>query len=146
MQKLSLSLISTGRATDGQSYTDAERNLALNIARAIGTVASLFDKPCTDDSINVIVDKTIADRAALLSGKEDSLPGLCRAVYKKVEEVMLADKDTEVDFPKSKAGERVPRDWQSINILFRGAFKQLGVAQAVIDQAFKPYRPVKKTG
>lgn len=146
MQKLSLSLISTGRATDGQSYTDAERKLAQNIAQAIGTVAGLFDKPCTDDSINTIVAKTIEERATLLGGKEDSLPGLCRAVYKKVEEAMLANKDTEDDFPKSKAGERAPRDWQSVNILFRGAFKTLGLAQTVIDQAFKPYRPVKKTG
>jgi hypothetical protein len=146
MQKLSLSLISSGRATDGQSYTEAERKLASNIAQAIGSAAGYFNKPCTDESINAIVDQTIDDRAALLGGKEDSLPSLCRAVYKKVEEAMLADKDTEVDFPKSKAGERAPRDWQSVNILFRGAFKVLGLEQAKIDQAFKPYRPAKKLG
>lgn len=146
MQKLSLSLISTGRVTDGMSYTDAERKLAQNIAQAVGTAAELFNKPCTDESINVILATTIDERVAQLGGRDDSLPGLCRAVYKKVEAQMLADKDTEVDFPKSKGGERVPRDWQSVNILFRGAFKALGLKQAVIDQAFKPYRPVKKTG
>jgi hypothetical protein len=137
--KLSLALTG-GRVGSANSYTNAERALAMNIAQCIGTACGLVNSPCKDASINAIASVVVEERAAgMQKGQQDSVSGICRAVYKRVEEQMLSDNKTTEDFPKlGKDGKRAPRDWASIGLLFRGALKELKVDQKTIDTAFAP--------
>jgi hypothetical protein len=154
-KKLDLSLISSGRSS-GFSYTKAEHALALAIGAVVLTAAGVgeYTKHGTDEAVaavNEIAATMSADLAEANKGlpaaqhKQLSVPGLCRAAYRKLEAAKLADKSSKADFPKTKGKgkdkERIARDHTSVGLLFRKGFKELGVPESTIDIAFpSPYK------
>ena len=97
-----------------------------------------------DDVTNDAI--TAVSAAAEERGENLDVPGLCRAAYRKVEADRLADDSTTGDFPKEKNGERVARDFTSVNLLFRKAFIDgCGFSKAEVEPIFPSYTGKKKT-
>lgn len=136
-------LSSNGRS-NGTPYTKAERNLAVVISMVVLTATGHKD---FSEQISEEDEAITAVSAAAEEKGSDNLdvPGLCRAAYRKVEATRLEDDSTATDFPKQKDGERVARDFTSVNLLFRKAFIDgCGFSKAEVEPVFKSYSSNKK--
>lgn len=139
---LKASLASTGRS-NGTKYTKAERSLAAIVSMVVLTATQ--HKDFSDD----IADETeVIDALSVVAEESNgdlSVPSLCRAVYRKVEQARLVDDSTADDFPKVKNGERTPRDFTSVNLLFRKAFTdECGFSKEEVEPVFPSYGKNKK--
>lgn len=130
----------SGGRSKGQSYTEAERHLALITSKVVLTATGYKD--FTEE---VKDEEEVISTFGVVSKEQEqpSVPGLCRAVYRSLEKVRLNDSSTVAEFPKVKDGERCGRDHTSINLLFRHAFKECKMDD--VDQVFPRYGQ-KKTG
>lgn len=133
-----ISLQTTGRV-NGASYTDAEKRLALSISQVVLTATGNRQYEETDSEVISILEEVHEE------GNCNCVPAYCRAIYKKIEAQRLQDKTTLLDFPKrSKSGERSPRDWTSVGLLFRHAFEECGFSEKELQEVFPKYK--KKLG
>lgn len=133
---LQASLKSTGRS-NGTAYTQAERQLATIVSKVVLTATRH-----KDFSADIADEDEVIEVLATVSEDKDglSVPSLCRAVYRHVEKNRLADSDTVDDFPKVKNGERVARDFTSVNNLFRKAFQEdCGFSKDEVEPVFPSY-------
>lgn len=139
---LKASLASTGRS-NGTKYTKAERDLATVVSKVVLTATQHKDfSEQIDDETEVI--ETLSVVAEEVNG-DLSVPSLCRAVYRKVEQERLEDNSTTDDFPKMKNGERTSRDFTSVNLLFRKAFTDAcGFSKEEVEPIFPSYSKNKK--
>ena len=134
----SLKLISSSR-TNGTSYTEDERQLAGNIARVVLVAANVIDDKTIDlDTISEDIKAAVQLAVESMDSNELSAVALMRAVYRTVEANKLADPTTVEAFPKVDGKERVPRDFSSINLIFRGGLKGV-VSDEIRDKLFKNY-------
>lgn len=139
---LKASLASTGRS-NGTKYTSAERDLATVVSKVVLTATQhkdfsddIADETEVSNTLSVVAEETSGDL---------SVPSLCRAVYRSIEKERLADDDTVDDFPKEKKGERVARDFTSVNLLFRKAFMdECGFSKEEVEPIFPSYSKNKK--
>lgn len=134
LKKMNISLRSEGRR-NGQSYTSAEKTLAEQILKTVLTVTNhkIFEE---DECFTEHICETLA---TIIEEKTWDVPSLCRAIYKIHEAEKLQDSESIVDFPKIKNNERVPRDFTSVNLLFRKAMKECGFSQEEIEGTFPSY-------
>lgn len=134
-----ISLTSTGRS-NGARYTEEEKALALSISKAVLTATGLrnYSDAESDQMVLTALEDSVREQ------KYDSVPAYCRAIYKKVEEVQLKDDSTLTSFPKvNKEGQRSPRDWTSVGLLFRHAFIECGFSEEELKDIFPKYSPKK---
>lgn len=142
LPRINAGLNSNGRS-NGQSYTKAEHKLATIISMVVLTATS------HKDFSEQIAEETEAMEAVMAAaeeaGDQASVPSLCRAAYRKVEATRLEDDSTTEDFPKVKEGERTPRDFTSVNLLFRKAFMDdCGFTKSEVEPIFPSYTNGKK--
>lgn len=134
MLKISAPLESNGRS-NGTPYTVAEQTLALDVSKAVLTATNhkMFTDSISDDITNALAE-------VASEGNKTDVPGICRAVYKKVEAAKLADESTIKAFPKVNAeGDRDHRDFTSVNLLFRKAFTKCGFDANTVNSCFPAY-------
>lgn len=133
-----LSLTSSGGrgGRDGSvSYTTAERDLCKQIlCYTLPSVDVKIPKPVEIDPVIDLAWSNIKQKYMHTPG----LPNICRALYRGIVEMIIGEDghNANADYPRL-------RDPSSIQNLFRGAAKDLGIEQEVIDTAFPSYTKKK---
>lgn len=136
-----IKLESAGRNSgQSQSYTKAEEELASAVSRVVLTVTGHKEF----DELDEEVCKALESLANEGKVEDRDVPSLCRAVYREIEKARLTNPETLSQFPKVKEGERVQRDFTSLNLLFRKAFKAFGYSGEVLQNIFPSYYGGKK--